>query len=80
LRNAAPLPIAATLPEDHWPFWNQKLKQNAVAVARQERKVATAPPEQARPYRKYLYLLRMDLDAQYAVPWTIVAAWTQVCD
>jgi hypothetical protein len=59
------LRIVTMPPEDHRPFWQQKLKQKAVAVARQEHKLATAPPDQARPCRKYLYLLRKELAAQY---------------
>jgi hypothetical protein len=54
------------LPEDHRPFWNQKLKQKARALARQEHKVAALPVDQVGQYKRYMWRLRKELTACYA--------------
>lgn len=56
--------IVATLPEDHRPFWGQKLKQKAVALAKQERKVASLPADQVG--KRCMWRLRKELAACYA--------------
>lgn len=58
------LRIVATLPEDHRPYWGQKLKQKAVALAKQERRVASLPADQVS--KRHMWRLRKGLAACYA--------------
>jgi hypothetical protein len=60
------LRIVNMLPQDHRTFWNQKLKQKAHALARQEHKVASLPANQVGPYKRYMWRLRKELTACYA--------------
>lgn len=56
--------IVATLPEDHRPFWGQKLKQKAGALAKQERKVASLSAD--RVGKRHLWRLQKELASCYA--------------
>jgi hypothetical protein len=57
------LRVVAMLPEDHRPFWTQKLRQKAHALAKQERKLTTLPADHAT--QRHLWTLRKALTLAY---------------
>jgi hypothetical protein len=58
------LRIVAMLPEDHRPFWEQKLRQKARALTRQEHRAVILPAERAT--KRCLWRLRKELSTCYA--------------